>query len=387
MSHSRKQPAERYSFPDTSRLWHSEGEQTRSLGCMQCAFKEDCGGLSVSAGIYDCASLCRCVDPAKCTKVCPNNTTRLVQAMKEVRGLSLATTPRVRPLLSTELPTTVPLIYHPSKRMQSLDATTVALSLYRTLDKKAGILRYSTPESLRAAFKLHADTRIVLSGTDTDPPLERVWGLPDRKAFFRALANLGIELVTTPNYSLICDNPRLDDLHNMKRIAIAHAEALEAGLPAALHINGRTEFDYERWAKQIDERHEIEWIAFEFGTGAGRSTRMQFHLKQLIALAKFVTRPLRLIMRGGMGELPQLAPHFGQVALIDTSAFIKTHKRQRAVLVAGKLEWQAAPTAQDELLDELLAHNVGAVAASVDALLQWSSDACSGEQAMLAMNP
>ena len=370
MSHSRKQPAERYSFPDTSRLWHTEGQHTPSLGCARCIFNRDCGGLSVGAGVYDCTSLCRCADPTNCTKVCPNNKLRLVQAMKEVRGLSLATTARVQPLRSTELPRTVPLIYHPSKRMQSLDADTVALSLYRTLDKSTGVPRYRTPESLRAAFKLRADTRIVLSGTDTDPPLERVWGLPDRKAFFRTLADLRIDLVTTPNYSLICDNPRLDDLHNMKRIAIAHAEALGAGLPTALHVNGRTEFDYERWAKQIEERDEIEWIAFEFGTGAGRSTRMPFHLKQLIALADFVSRPMRLIVRGGMSELPRLAPHFRQVTLIDTSAFIKAHKRQRAVLGAGKLDWEAAPTAQDEALDDLLAHNIRVVAASVDALLQ-----------------
>jgi hypothetical protein len=54
-------------------------------------------------------------------------------------------------------------------------------------------------------------------------------------------------MATTPNYSLFVDRPRWDDLHAMKRIAIVHGEFLEAGMPGALHVNGRTDRDFERW--------------------------------------------------------------------------------------------------------------------------------------------
>lgn len=361
MSHSRKQPAERYSFPDAQRLWHAEGEKTRSLGCASCAFKPACGGLSVSAGFYDCQSLCRCIDREKCTKVCHNRPSALVQSMKEVGGLVLATTPRFQPLRSVSLPAAVPMLYHASRRERVFGAQVVALSVYKMLDRKTGQLRFGTAQALRQEFKLRPDARIVLSGTHTDPSLERVWGLKDRKGFFRALAQLDIELVTTPNYSLICDNPRLDDLHSMKRIAITHAELLEAGIPAALHVNARTEFDYARWAKLLDQRAEIEWITVEFGTGAGRPTRASFHVNQLIALADYVSRPVRLLVRGGIREIEALAPHFNQVALLDTSAFLKTAKRQRAFVVESKLKWEPSPTGRNDPLDDLLEHNASSV--------------------------
>lgn len=53
-------------------------------------------------------------------------------------------------------------------------------------------------------------------------------------------------MVTTPNYSLSIDQPRWDDLHSLKRIAIVHEEFLNEGLPAALHVNARTDKDWER---------------------------------------------------------------------------------------------------------------------------------------------
>ena len=366
MSLSRKQPAEKYNFPDAKRLWHAEGEKTRSLGCMTCSFKGDCGGLSVSAGFYDCNSLCRCTDPSRCTKVCPNNKTQLIRSMKEVKGLNLATVPRVAALNDVSLPLSVPMLYHASKRAGLFGAPVVALSLFLMLDKKSGQLKYGSPQALRSAFKLAPEAHVILSGTHTDPSLERVWGLADRKAFLRSLAGLGIDLLTTPNYSLFCDNPRLDDLHSMKRIAITYSEALQAGLATALHVNARTEHDYERWAQFVGEREEIQWLCLEFGTGAGRQSRIDFHIRQINAVAQYVSRPLRLIIRGGAGELPNLLPNFERITVIDTSAFVKTQRRQRAAIVQGKLRWESSPTTKDEFLDSLLAHNVNTVAESIN---------------------
>jgi len=288
--------------------------------------------------------------------------------MKEVKGLWLATVPRVEVMRSVKLPRAIPMLYHGSKREGPFAAPVVALSLFSMLNKQTGQLKYGSPQMLRSAFKLLPEAKVVLSGTHTDPSLEHVWGLADRKAFFRLLTGLGIDLLTTPNYSLFCDNPRLDDLHNMKRIAIVFAEAQQAGLPTALHVNGRTEHDYRRWAKFIDERDEIQWLCFEFATGAGRQSRIDFHVQQINALARYVSRPLRLIIRGGASELPKLLPNFEHVTLIDTSSFVKTQRRQRATFIGGKLRWEASPTTKDESLDALLENNVDAVARSVEKL-------------------
>jgi hypothetical protein len=85
--------------------------------------------------------------------------------------------------------------------------------------------------------------------------------------------DLGIVLVTAPNYSLILNVPRQDNLHNMKRIALVWAEFMAGGVACALHVNGRTPYDYMRWRDFVAERPEVRHIAFEFGTGAGSSAR------------------------------------------------------------------------------------------------------------------
>src|SRR3546814_16302451 len=84
------------------------------------------------------------------------------------------------------------------------------------------------------------------------------------------LAALDIALITPPNYSVLTDVPRTDNLHAMKRILMATVEMMQAGLPTALPANARTERDFERWGELIAERPEIPYLAFEFAPGAGR---------------------------------------------------------------------------------------------------------------------
>jgi hypothetical protein len=70
----------------------------------------------------------------------------------------------------------------------------------------------------------------------------------------RALKAAGVGLVTTPNYSLFLDRPRWDDMHAMKRIALMHEEFLAEGMPAALHVNGRTDSDFRHWGSYVTAR-------------------------------------------------------------------------------------------------------------------------------------
>jgi hypothetical protein len=245
----------------------------------------------------------------------------------------------------------------------------VALSLYKLLDKKTGLIKYDSRDQLCADFKVSPTSRIVLSGTHTDPSLERVWGIEDRMQFFRSLADLDIALVTTPNFSLFCDNPRVDDLHSIKRIGIVQSELLRAGVQSALHVNGRTEKDYSRWAEFLEARPEIEWICFEFGTGAGRPNRIEYHSRQLAAVASFVTRPLNLIVRGGMSALTGLRNSFQQLSFIDTTAFVKTHNRQLGLYSDRRIAWEKIETEKGQPLDSQLSHNIQAMKSYVEDLL------------------
>ena len=204
----------------------------------------------------------------------------------------------------------------------------------------------------------------MLSGTDRDRPLESWWGLGEakRRATIRALRALGVGLVTTPNYSLFLDRPRWDDLHAMKRIAIVHEEFLREGLPAALHVNGRTETDFRRWTEYVAARPEVSHVAYEFTTGTGWAGRREQHAAWLAGLAASVHRPLHLVMRGGAEVLPTLSAVFAHVSLLETSVFMKTVMRRRAYRRGrGVIGWRASRTEVGATLDDLFAANLAEV--------------------------
>src|SRR5690606_30898396 len=135
----------------------------------------------------------------------------------------------------------VELIYHGSRRQQALDAEVVALRLSDVVNFRAKTPKFASREALCEAFRLDPNCSIILTGVDHDSRIEPWWTLGSaRPAIIQGLVALGVTLVTTPNFSLILDHPRTDDMHAMKRIAILFAEFLEHGMAAALHPNGRT---------------------------------------------------------------------------------------------------------------------------------------------------
>jgi hypothetical protein len=244
--------------------------------------------------------------------------------------------------------------------MLPFDAPTVSVPLYSVIARHRGEERYADATAVATAFQFRRDTPLVLTGTADDRPLERWWSLgANRLETIRKLKDLGAEMVTTPNFSLFTDQPRWDDLHSMKRIAIAHEEFLRLGLPAALHVNARTDRDWERWVDYIRLRSEVTHICFEFHTGAGWAERIDWHVTQLINLAQSIGRPLRLVVRAAHGcTLRRLVSEFEQTTVLETTSFIKTLHRQRAIeTTEGKIDWETSLTAPNAPVDALLAHN------------------------------
>ncbi len=140
-------------------------------------------------------------------------------------------------------------------------------------------------------------------------------------------------------------------------------------MPAALHVNARTERDWERWRDFIAARDEVTHLAFEFATGAGWGTRLTWHAEQLARLASSVSRPLHLIVRGGTTILPRLASSFDKLTCLETSTFLKTMRRKAATVRAdGAVRWKHAPTERSEQLDALLKENWNTVATTYTTL-------------------
>lgn len=352
-------------------LWHDGGRFSVSLGCTICPDRKLCGGLQVEGALFNCLSLC-CGDPADCDAVCRNNPQKFSERVREVDGFSLTTVPRADVLPTPRLPKLVPVLFHPYRRRERFEGSPgVCLPLYNVIARHDGRARYSNREAVAEGFGIAADATVILTGTAMDPPLERWWSLGSRRLdAIRGLCDLGIGLVTTPNFSLFTDQPRWDDLHSMKRIAIVHEEFLRMGLPAALHVNARTDRDWDRWIEYIALRPEVTHIAFEFGTGAGWPTRILWHRDQLLRLGQAVGRPLHLVLRAGTEVLPSIATGFPKITFLETTTFPKTVHRQRAALTSGGvISWTPSPTARNEVLDDLLSDNWATVAQSYTAVL------------------
>lgn len=300
--------------------------------------------------------------------VCRFNPSLFVARMREVRGLSFDNAPRVPPRRIPAIPLVIPFVDHRYGRASTLDEPVVALSLYEIVNLATGAVHVSSPEEMAARFLIPKGATVILSGVDKDGPIERWWELKERPAILAALAKLGVVLVTSPNYSVLTDVPRTDNLHAMKRILLAWTEMAAAGLSAALHVNGRTEHDYARWTELIAQRPEIEVLAFEFATGGARGERINWHVDRLCALADHIDRPLSLVIRGGGRKLHELRRHFAQVSLIETDAFARTIRRRRAYLTdSGRLKWAKFPTPAGAPIDDLFAHNVAMVRSSYEA--------------------
>ena len=362
----KKRPANepQIAFSSQSGLWHDSGIGTPCIGCNQCPEFALCGGLRTNIRIFDCTSLCSCADRSQCDNVCRLNPRNFVERFREVDGFGFESVPRIDAVAVPDLPDVVAAVFHRSSRERRLQEAAIALPLRELVDLRAGHLVALTRERLAERFLIDPRSRIVVSGVAKDDFLERWWRYPHREKIIEAMKTLDIGLVTVPNFSLLIDVPRWDNLHAMKRIAITWAEFAGAGLPTALHVNARTDRDYARWAEFVRVREEVSFLAFEFGTAAGWPTRIDWHVARLCELAEFVGRPISIVVRGGVTHLRTLREAFDRVIFIDTDSFPRTMKRRKADLgESGRLRWPSALTPAGARLDDLLAWNIRAVAA------------------------
>ncbi len=343
---------------ETESLWF-DANQSELLGCAACHNESICGGLRIKAPAFSCRSFCRCSSDVDCEFVCPSRGASYVRYIREVRGLALDNIPRSEPLDYPEIPETVPMIYGRESRSESLNVPWAAIPLAALFSRRNGNPKYATRAELAAAFLINPDSRIVISGVDVDKSLERYWQLARAQKIVEVLAALKPDLVTAPNFSLFVDAPREDNLHNLKRIAICWSEMVSEGLPAALHVNARTDRDWDRWTAFITERPEVTALSFEFATGSKFGERGRWHADQLCSLASRVGRDLHLVIRGRR-HLPQIKGAFARVTVIDTDVYMKTMGRRHLHCDNGVERWSEPWALENQPLDDILERNAKA---------------------------
>lgn len=349
--------ASRTLSPWKARALHHDAERfLRAPGCNHCIDRDICGGLNTQTRLLDCMEHC-CGKPNQCTWVCRRNP-HFKNQMQEIGGLRLDNIKITAPAIPVaSFPALVPLIYHGYRRAKPLDTPAVAIKLAQMFDKRTGAPRFASRDELCRRFACSPSASIVVSGVDDDPVIERWWGIgkPQRLAVIEMMKAVGVALVTSPNFSLCVDWPRYGDMAAMKRIGLVYAEFMNAGVPATLHANGRTDSDFARWAALLRRLEVISHLSYEFTTGAAHGERRDRHIAWLKGLACSVSRPLHLVVYGDTTVVPELKPAFASVVLIETSSFMKAIHRQEPVREGnGSLSWRTRPINPDDDISDLL---------------------------------
>lgn len=351
--------------PDVANPFRDVPWETTSLGCQGCVELKRCGGLRTPGGFLNgCRDFCICVDPGRCQWVCPKHPRRYWLRKVEVGGFELDGVPYAPNVEVGAVPSFVSLL-QPRVLGTSLTKLEVAALPFSAAFKEVnGEARARSRRGLANSCNVSA-TRWILSGVEQDASVERWWRLKGRVEALKVARDAGVVLASTPNFSCMMDVPRPDNLHAIKRIAICWEEIQSAGIAGAFHLNGRNDRDFEETTRFISDHKEIEFVAFEFLTGASRENAAQIYLKRLHDLATGVGRPLRLLVRGGGFRcLKALEQDFAQVIYLSTEAFSKTHSRRiGSVMPNGRIHWSKNPTGPGASLTHLLANNLRAVAA------------------------
>lgn len=353
---------------DNDQLWAlkdlSNGQPM--LGCGTCLDRKTCGGLQVTPGgakALDCMATCQCEDPEKCDVVCPAAPMRYMRRLTEVGGFDLSVIPIAKAHRIPKVPDYAVLVEgNAVKDGVSRVLQHVAVPLSMAIAEAGQLTRAKTRKELELTFGLVPREGWILTGVERDCYVERMWRIHSPRKVYEGLRKAGAIFATTPNFSTIADVPRHDNLHAMMRIALTWHDMVDAGLPTALHLNGRTDFDFVRWGQFARRQHHLRAVAFEFLTGAATNEDGRRYVERLKLFVKESGRDdLLLVLRGGQRWLAELRPHFGQILVIDSGAYFKTVNRQRTeVSIDGRLAYRSHKTYGPSDVRALFHHNVRA---------------------------
>jgi Domain of unknown function (DUF4417) len=153
---------------------------------------------------------------------------------------------------------------------------------------------------LREVYRLAATTRIALELFVEDRVLEGIWAR--RRPLLGELAELGLDLVLAPNFSVWRDAPRFEMLVQQRRAAIFYHEAIEAGLPILPDVGWSLwEPDGRLWAEWINGQPDLGAVSIFCG-GKRIHAERRAHLETVedVALLHQAVRPDVAFILGGV---------------------------------------------------------------------------------------
>jgi hypothetical protein len=336
--------------------------------CHECAFLDVCGGWDDEKREQGCFQRCeRCYDEP-CDCVCPNNLIWMDRAFEDVQGICTPPREMHLPQFGSEaLPTYLPQIYHGGKRSRRLMEPWVSIPLhYVSRHRKNGQmdLLFESGEELRRKMGLSQNTKIILSSVCPDHYIEAFWASWRSRGLLEIISRWGLSGMTTPNYSITLDTPRINALWNISRIFRMIDWISEHGIPVISHINASTRSDWRKWTEVLRSFPGVRFVSTEFQTGLGNShdghAARDRYIGNLSELQESCGGRIHPIVHGGAGSIPQLASIFPTFTIVDATPFLKTEHRFRLEDTHYRMRWRFVSTAPTEDLSERLAHNIAA---------------------------
>lgn len=333
--------------------------------CAACAYHSICGGLDGQQEFGGCFGGCETACKAangKCDWTCPSHPEVFVRRWREVGGWPPRLTSRGLRAYEGRLPLPpyLPAIYHGHRRSGVLSTSDVVVPTHKLLSLSRGTgsgVRTVDAADLRARFRLHPAARVVLLSVAQDRFLERYWRYAGSRGVPVALAQLGVEAVSLPNFSFFTDAPRTHTLWNVARMLRVGEELSAAGVAVVPHLNAATRRDWDMWRDLLRENPQIRYVCKEFQTGLRESGPGREAIMAMRRLRDELGRELHPIVVGARQFIRDLAPHFPQFTLVTATPFLRTMYRKRLVANRGN-KWFDVRTAPGAPLDELLDFNV-----------------------------
>jgi hypothetical protein len=196
---------------------------------------------------------------------------------------------------------------------------------------------------------------VILISVAEDAALERHWEHSIIESIPERLAAVGIEFITTPNFSFPLNVPRTVHLANRKRSLICAQEFSDAGICVVPHLNAVTQKDWDFWRDFLREHAHIKLVAKEFQTGGRNKSVAHWHIAQLRSIEDALGRGIHLIAVGGRRHM-RLLGGLSAFTIVDSVPFMRAIKRRKLSKRDGL--WKMNKTRRGEPIDSILETNI-----------------------------
>ena len=220
------------------------------------------------------------------------------RVMEQLGGLDLAWPRPVTHHQPADLPLHLPILVQAYPEPVRLPW--VALHGGRVFGVTGRSITSKHRQPLRQVYRLSPSTKLALELYVEDRVLEGIWA--ERRQLIPQLAELGFDLILSPNFSVWRDASRFEQLVQQRRSFAFYHELREAGLPALPDVGwSRFDPDGRLWAEWINGQPGLAAVSIFCG-GRKIHAEKRAHLENVedIALFHRAVRPGVAFVLGGV---------------------------------------------------------------------------------------